>query len=128
LLLTILVFVSGCNNETGWKLAPGIYILDKETPVESYKDLAARLPRKAIYVDRWATLCAPCLEEFAYYNELRPILEGYDIEILFLNSDMDIEESQWFAFIKEHELHGYHVRRNEAKILKRVLFSVYTSS
>lgn len=114
ILLTIVIFAYGCKNETGWKLAPGIFILDKDSPVETYKDLAARLPRNAIYLDRWATWCTPCVEEFAFYTELRPFLEENSIEILFLNSDMDIEESQWFAFIREHRLQGYHIRLNKS--------------
>jgi thiol-disulfide isomerase/thioredoxin len=112
LLLVLLVSGRGCSNQTAWELAPGIYILDKNTPVKTYADLADRLPRKAIYVDRWATWCAPCLEEFKYYDELRPFLEEHDIEILYLNSEMGIEDSTWFNFIKKHELLGYHVRFN----------------
>lgn len=113
LIFIILVLAYSCDPRQGWELAPGIYILDKKTPVKTYAELKERLPGKAIYVDRWATWCGPCLEEFAYYDSLRPFLEQHDIEILYLNSDMDIEESQWFDFIKEHELHGYHIRLNQ---------------
>jgi thiol-disulfide isomerase/thioredoxin len=108
----LLAGVSGCETHHGWRLSSGIYILDKETPVETFAELKARLPRKAIFVDRWATWCGPCLEEFAYYDSLRPFLEANEIEILFLNSDMGIEERQWFDFIREHQLQGYHIRLN----------------
>jgi len=114
LLTAILFLTGGCTNDPGWKLTRGIYILDKDSPVETYAELIARLPRKAIYVDCWATWCAPCLEEFAYYDELRGFLEENDIAILYLNSDMRIEESQWFDFIREHQLRGYHVRLNKS--------------
>ena len=70
-------------NKTNLLLA--ILLLASETPVECYTDLVERLPRKAIYVARWASWCAPCVEEFAYYAELGPILEENSIEILFLN-------------------------------------------
>ena len=70
--MTILLLASGCRNESSWELEPGIYILDKATPVESWAELAARLPSKAIYVDRWATWCAPCLEEL--YDQLIKVL------------------------------------------------------
>jgi len=113
LLLALLILAVGCKNDRVWNLASGIYILDKDKPVKTYEDLAARLPRKAIYVDRWATWCEPCLEEFEHYDSLRTFLGEHDIAILYLNSDMNIEESRWFEFIKEHELYGYHVRLSQ---------------
>jgi len=112
-LFAMLVLAGGCKTEKIWDLAPGIYILDKGRPVKSWDDLVDRLPRKAIYVDRWATWCEPCLEEFEYYDGLRTFLDEHDIAILYLNSDMNIEESRWIEFIKEHELYGYHVRLSQ---------------
>ncbi len=113
LLILFLVLAVSCDNNNGWKLSPGIYILDKDAPVETFADLQERLPRNDIYVDRWATWCGPCLEEFTCYDSLRPFLESNGIQILFLNSDMDIEESQYFDFIRENRLYGYHVRLNK---------------
>jgi len=114
LLSLVLIFTTSCDQHTGWKLSRGIYILDRESPVETFAELRSRLPRKGIYVDRWATWCAPCLEEFAHYDSLRIFLDQHDIEILFLNSDMGIEEQMWFDFIRENKLYGYHVRMNKA--------------
>ena len=113
LLFAMLVLPGGCKTEKVWDLAPGIHILDKDKPVKTFEDLVARLPRKAIYVDRWATWCEPCLEEFEYYNGLRTFLDEHDIAILYLNSDMNIEENRWFEFIREHELYGFHVRLSQ---------------
>ena len=110
LLLSLLFLLFGCGNNQTWELAPGIYILDKKRSVESLEDLTGRLPNKAFYVDRWATWCGPCVEEFGYYGPLRGFLEEHNIEILYLNSDMEIDEGTWFEFIKEHQLQGYHVR------------------
>jgi thiol-disulfide isomerase/thioredoxin len=109
----LLVLAGSCDHHKGWKLASGIYILDKNAPVETLADLQDRLPRNAVYVDRWATWCGPCLEEFTCYDSLRPFLESKGIDILYLNSDIDIEESLWFDFIKENKLYGYHVRLNK---------------
>lgn len=113
LLFTLLILTGGCKTDKVWNLAPGIYILDKDRPVNTFEDLVTRLPRKAIYVDRWATWCEPCLEEFEYYDGLRTFLDEHNIAILYLNSDMNIEESRWFEFIKDHELYGYHVRLSQ---------------
>ena len=50
-----------CTNKSGnheiksWKLAPGIYILDKEKSVNSLADLSGFFKDKTVYIDRWAT-------------------------------------------------------------------------
>ena len=111
-LILLLALAGSCAHHKGWELAPGIYVLDKNSPVETLADLQDRLPRNAVYVDRWATWCGPCLEEFTCYDSLRPFLESNGIDILYLNSDMDIDESLWFDFIKENKLYGYHIRLN----------------
>jgi thiol-disulfide isomerase/thioredoxin len=114
LLYFLLAFlISSCGHADVWSLSPGIYILDKKSPVGSWEELTARLPKKAFYVDCWATWCSPCVEEFAYYAQLREFFEKHDIEILYLNSDMGINEAGWFEFIKEQHLRGYHVRLNQ---------------
>lgn len=109
LLISFLILVS-CGSQEAWELAPGIWILDKTRPLESLEDLSKRMPGKAIFMDRWATWCAPCLEEFEYLDGLLDFLEAHDIAMLFLNSDSGLEEEFWFEFIQEHKLQGYHAR------------------
>jgi len=109
LFMAFLILIS-CGSNRAWELAPGIWILDKAEPLKSVEDLSDRIPGKAIFVDRWATWCAPCLEEFAYLDGLLDFLEAHDIAILFLNSDGGLEEEFWFEFIQEHKLRGYHAR------------------
>lgn len=117
-LLLYLVLMIGLtsfkdSDKIGWELAPDIYILDKEAPIKSFDELISLLKGKQIYVDRWATWCSPCLEQFNYNDTLHQFLDNKNILLVYLNSDKDIEEEKFFDFIKSHQLKGYHLRLNE---------------
>ena len=110
LLLSFLITICSCTGNKGFELAPGIYILDNDEPIESFKDLTNMLQGKLIFIDRWATWCSPCIEEFNYSEALHNFLQNNKIEIVYLNSDTDLIEEKWFDFIIEHNLKGNHVR------------------
>ncbi len=109
-LLGILITIFSCKDNRTFELAPDIYILDKEYPVDSFENLTNMLSGKAIYIDRWATWCTPCIEEFKHNEVLHNYLQDNNIEIVYLNSDTDLDEKRWFDFIIEHHLEGKHLR------------------
>jgi thiol-disulfide isomerase/thioredoxin len=116
LLFSVLIIslASFKNSEKiGWELAPEIYVLDKEIQIQSLEQLITLLKSKNIYIDRWATWCGPCLEQFAFNDTLHQFLQSKDILPVYLNSDKNLEEEKWFDFIKTHNLKGYHLRLNE---------------
>lgn len=47
---------------------------------------------KTIYVDFWASWCAPCLRSMPAYNELYNRLKGDDFEFVAINVDNPIED------------------------------------
>ncbi len=110
LIFSILIALVGCTSNKNFELAPDIYILDKVNPIKSFKDLTNKLQGKPIYIDRWATWCTPCIEEFEYNEALHKFLKDNRIEIVYLNSDNDLNETDWFDFIIAHNLKGYHLR------------------
>jgi len=110
LLISLLLTLLSCTSNKNVELAPDIYILDKNHPIESFKDLTTKLQGKAFYIDRWATWCNPCVEEFKYNEALHNFLHSNKIEIVYLNSDTDLDEDKWFDFIIEHNLKGNHLR------------------
>lgn len=110
LLFSILITLVNCKSNKYFELAPDIYILDKVNPIESFKDLTNKLQGKAIYIDRWATWCTPCIEEFKHNETLHNLLKDNKIEIVYLNSDTDLDEEKWFNFIIDHNLKGNHLR------------------
>jgi thiol-disulfide isomerase/thioredoxin len=124
--IALLFFIS-CkeNKESEWKIADGIYLLDKETSVKSLNELVILLKGKQIYIDRWATWCSPCLEEFKYKDLLHEFLANKGISMVYLNSDKEIKENDFYEFIIAHNLRGYHLRLNDelkADLIKQNIF------
>jgi thiol-disulfide isomerase/thioredoxin len=117
-LIIALLFFS-CNsksdkNETRiWELAPDIHVLDKNKPIYSVAELSEFFTGKTVYIDRWATWCSPCLEEFKYADSLHRFLNENNIAMVYLNSDKDIHDSILYQFIVSHNLLGYHLRLND---------------
>ena len=128
-ILTIffLLMLAACNNKVTepWELAPGIYILDKQGPVKSVRELASIFAGKELYIDRWATWCSPCLDEFEFKDSLNKFLHNRGMLLIYLNSDLNIEEDTLFKFIKAHDLKGFHLRLNndlKADLTRKEIF------
>ena len=71
------------NNK--WVLPESTYILDKENEIKSLKELTDILQGKPLYLDCWATWCAPCFEEFKHNEELKSFLKSEGIEMVYIN-------------------------------------------
>ena len=70
---------------------PSIY---SEQPNISLSDLAG----KTVYVDFWASWCAPCLTSLPLYNELYHKYRDQGLEIVAINLDNPIEDGLDFLF------------------------------
>jgi len=119
LTLFVALLFSSCNGKSGknetqiWELAANIYVLDRDNPNFSLAELSEFFKDKTVYIDRWATWCSPCLEEFKRGDSLHKFLNDKNIEMVYLNSDMDIQDSTLYQFIISHNLVGYHLRLND---------------
>jgi thiol-disulfide isomerase/thioredoxin len=102
------------NNK--WVLPESTYILDKENEIKSLKELTDILQGKPLYLDCWATWCAPCFEEFKHNEELKSFLKSEGIEMVYINFDDNIDEAKWLNSIRTNNLTGYHLRANESLI------------
>ena len=86
--------------------------------IENYQDIntlescLSHFKDKKVYIDTWATWCAPCRLEFAKAEKLREILRSNNIEILYISIDEDRDENNWKDLIKYFNLEGQHIRAN----------------
>lgn len=61
---------------------------------------------KVIYLDCWATWCAPCISEMPNSKELMKKMKGKDVAFVYLC--LDSEEKLWKASLAELQLTGQH--------------------
>lgn len=80
---------------------------------DSIPNLSALLSRfrgKKLYVDVWASWCAPCRSEFQYKDSLEVILNRNDITPLYISLDEARSDKKWKALVYSYGLKGYHYR------------------
>ncbi|OWY24792.1 TlpA family protein disulfide reductase [Sphingobacteriales bacterium UPWRP_1] len=67
---------------------------------------------KVVYIDFWATWCAPCLQEMEHSVALQQMYEGEDVVFLYLSLDQTADK--WRTKIAELGVNGYHYLLNSA--------------
>lgn len=81
----------------------------------NFNGLISKFKNKIIYVDAWATWCAPCRQELQRKKDVRAFAKfaaKNDIVILYICCDKD--GSKWKQYIKANNLTGYHFLENNA--------------
>ena len=97
-------------SETG--TSEKIKFIENYQDINSLESCLSNFKGKKVYIDMWATWCAPCRLEFAKAEKLREILRSQNIELLYISIDEDKDEKNWKDLIKYFNLEGYHVRAN----------------
>jgi thiol-disulfide isomerase/thioredoxin len=59
---------------------------------------------KYVYIDMWATWCAPCKRELPYLKALEK--EFADAQIVFLGLSVDKDKAAWEKMVRSGELTG----------------------
>ncbi|WP_375581308.1 TlpA disulfide reductase family protein [Marivirga tractuosa] len=62
---------------------------------------------KVVYIDVWATWCAPCIAEHPYMEELQKQYE--DEDVAFIAISVDSSPEPWQKMVKKKELGGIHL-------------------
>lgn len=61
---------------------------------------------KHVYIDVWATWCAPCKAEIPFLKKIEKQYHGKNIEFVSVSVDKSKDYEKWVKMIKEEELNG----------------------
>jgi len=94
---------------------------EKEITGDFWKELKEKYSGKVIYVDIWATWCAPCRVEIPHAIELHDFFEGEDIA--FVNLCLSSDKTGWEQMIKDHNMRGdnYFFDQSQSQLLRSKL-------
>jgi thiol-disulfide isomerase/thioredoxin len=91
-----------------------ITYLDNAAGISTLPELLAQFAGRRVYVDLWATWCAPCKAEFSAFYKLMEFFDRHQVTPLFISIDDARDEAKWRAVVKGANLLGYHARASDA--------------
>ena len=78
---------------------------------------------KVVYMDFWATWCAPCLRSIQHSQKLQEKYKSEDIVFLYIGLDED--KRSWEGYIKTNDLKGQHLLATEGSGFQSQLAKLY---
>jgi thiol-disulfide isomerase/thioredoxin len=70
--------------------------------------ISKNFPHRPVFVDLWATYCAPCKAEFSHARELHHFLDTKNIVMLYVSVDSKEFTQKWENDIYQFKLNGNH--------------------
>lgn len=75
----------------------------------SLKDLRG----KYVYIDVWATWCAPCKAEIPFLTKVEEDYHGKNIHFVSLSVDRKADKAKWISYVKDNKLQGIQVMADQ---------------
>ncbi|APD07741.1 thioredoxin-like protein YneN [Flavobacteriaceae bacterium UJ101] len=82
--------------------------------IDGSKTSLEDLKGKYVYIDVWATWCAPCKKEIPFLKELEEKYHGKNIEFVSISVDEAGSHDKWVKMVKEKELNGIQLYADNA--------------
>jgi len=89
-------------------------IADLDTVTNLTSLIRRQFAGRPVFVDFWATWCAPCLAEFSQEPALHAFLEQQGIEPLYVSVNAPNFRTKWRDFVGQYKLRGTHYLANPA--------------
>ena len=107
-----------------------LYKLSDMSGADFLNKLKQSFVGRAIVLDRWATWCAPCLQEMPHSKKLQQDAKDLPVVFVYVCTAQSSDEGKWKRKIAELELPGIHFFIDEAldaKLAQLFSFSGYPS-
>jgi thiol-disulfide isomerase/thioredoxin len=121
---TLTDLVKNARNKYHAKLAAATLSTENISKSKSLNEIFGKYKGKVIYVDFWASWCAPCLGEMSNAANLKKQLKGQEVVIVYLA--FNDQKAGWLAARKEFEIEGEHYLLS-ASLMKEAteVFGIY---
>lgn len=96
------------------ELGEEIVFVDNSRAIKSFSELEQLSRNKVIYVDLWATWCAPCREEFEKSADFRKFAKENNISLLYVSLDKENLKEKWKEMVKAYDLKGQNLLASAA--------------
>jgi thiol-disulfide isomerase/thioredoxin len=94
-----------------------IYLIDNQENIQTMEQLLTLFRGKVVFIDLWATWCAPCKEEFKFKMDLTKFTKGKNIEKLYISIDKEDKQKAWQDAVSFYDLGGHHIRVSPALLI-----------
>jgi thiol-disulfide isomerase/thioredoxin len=110
-LFAFLLTAAGLFAQTPASLKTEIIDLNEaQYSTQSFQSILDKYKGKVIYLDFWASWCAPCKREMPYSEKLQEEFRGQDVVFVYISVDRNGQS--WLNMIKHLQLTGEHYLSN----------------